>query len=101
MQDSFLARRGTGKEGGMAKQTGWPRRIVRLAAIGAFAALLAACSSETPEPAPVVQRNVVPGMMPEGAPPARVAQPRARRTIVVRPGQSLSGIAHAYHLPQR
>src|SRR5262249_38550729 len=56
-------------------------------AAAALALLLAACGPRLGGPAPVVS----------GEPPAPV-EPEA---VKVRPGQTLSGIAHTYHVPMR
>ena len=79
------------------------RGVVRAAGGVAFAGLVGACASGSPEPAPVILNGAALGiagaaMMPTPAmPPARAAN----RRIVVRPGQSLGGIAHAYHVSPR
>jgi murein DD-endopeptidase MepM/ murein hydrolase activator NlpD len=72
------------------------RRISRAASVIGFAVLVAACSGDPQTAAPVIQKGG-PGMA-DGAPPE--AAPQTRR-IVVRPGQSLSRIAHEYRVPQR
>ncbi len=77
--------------------------IIRAAAVAAFAGLVAACASGPPQPAPVILNGAEPGiagaamaMPPPAAPPYA-----ASRRIVVRPGQSVGGIAQAYHVPAR
>jgi murein DD-endopeptidase MepM/ murein hydrolase activator NlpD len=80
------------------------RGIVRAAAATAFAGLVAACAAGAPQPAPVILNGAAPGiggaaeMMPAPALPPSSA---AARRIVVRPGQSLGGIARGYHVPAR
>jgi len=53
----------------------------------AFALLVAACGQRVDGPAPVVSGEATATAEPE--------------RVVVRPGQTLSGIAHAYHVPMR
>jgi murein DD-endopeptidase MepM/ murein hydrolase activator NlpD len=67
--------------------------IVHAAAALALVGLLAACASDQSEPAPVILKGAE-SPLPGGALPAGES-----RQIVVRPGQSLRGIAHAYHVP--
>src|SRR5712692_839847 len=82
----------------MAERGSARRGIVRAAAAVGLAGLVAACASG-PEPAPVILNGAGPGVMGQ----ASIApHPGAEaRQIVVRPGQSLGGIAHAYHVPPR
>jgi len=81
---------------------GW-RGVARAAAFCACAAVLASCSSGPVTPAPVVMGG--PAEM--GGPPPLAARapirPPSRReahAITVRPGQSLGGIAHSYHVSE-
>jgi murein DD-endopeptidase MepM/ murein hydrolase activator NlpD len=82
------------------------RRLASRAAIALFlAAVLAACSNQT-APAPVVMKNG--GPSPAFTPtfynpnPQIAAPPRSQMPppsyVTVRPGQSLNGIAHEYHV---
>jgi len=75
--------------------------IIRAASLIALASLVAACAGGPPNPAPVVLRGTAPGLVAEQAgEPAGAALPRAdTRRILVEHGQSLSVIAHAYHVP--
>ena len=81
------------------------RGVVRGLASCAFAAILASCANAPGEPAPVYMRgaglgpNDLAGPLP--APPSRAESRHAPSFIVVRPGQSLGGIAHSYHVPER
>jgi murein DD-endopeptidase MepM/ murein hydrolase activator NlpD len=61
----------------------------------ALAGLLAACGSETPpEPAPLIMKGA------EQMPPAPAPMaPAAGHVVIVRPGQSVRGIALAHHVP--
>lgn len=84
---------------------GW-RGLLRAAAGCVCVAALASCSGGGAAPAPVVMRGAVLGtqdMAPEPAPIARPehAAPHEAHAITVRPGQSLGGIAHTYHVPER
>jgi murein DD-endopeptidase MepM/ murein hydrolase activator NlpD len=64
-----------------------------------LAGLIAACVDGMPsEPAPVYLRGGMSAASPEAAP---IAPQRRDTRIVVRPGQSLRGVAHAYHVPER
>jgi len=74
--------------------------IIRAAPAIALAGLVAACAWGPPNPAPVVLRGTAPPVVAESAmAPAAGAMPRAEtRRIVVERGQSLSVIAHAYHV---
>src|SRR5260370_1316806 len=68
------------------------------AAVG-LAGLVGACASgPAPEPAPVILNGAGPGVLGQTSIAPR---PGEARQIVVRPGQSLGGIAHAYHVPPR
>ncbi len=76
------------------------RGISRAAAVIAFAGLVAACAPAQTDPAPVVLKGAALGVPGDGA---GVAAPAARpavetRRIVVRPGQSLTGIARTHHV---
>ncbi|MBV9825617.1 MAG: M23 family metallopeptidase [Alphaproteobacteria bacterium] len=76
------------------------RRAARAAAVIALTSLVGACAWNTTAPAPVEQRDG----MPEAAPSPFIPPPPPRvesRRIVVRPSQSLRGIAHAYHVSER
>ena len=79
------------------------RGIVRAAAGIAFAGLVAACASEPTDPAPVVLKGAALGFAGDGADAASpVVRPRGEaRRIVVRPGQSLIGIARTHHVPKQ
>src|SRR5436309_847502 len=59
-----------------------------------LAVLVAACAADSTEPAPVFLRGAEPAVSIGSA-----ALRGEARQIVVRPGQSLRGIAHAYHVP--
>src|SRR5713226_2228150 len=89
---------GTGEGGEMAERGSARCGIVRAAAAAGLAGLVAACASgPAPEPAPVILNGASPGVLGQ----ASIA-PRSgaeARHIVVRPGQSLGGIAHTYHVP--
>ena len=81
--------------------------IVRGAAVTALAGLVAACAPEAPNPAPVILNGARAGIVgqaaivPSPAPDAAMARRPDGGHIVVRPGQSLGGVAHAYRLPER
>ena len=81
--------------------------IIRAATAIGLAGLVAACASGAPNPAPVILNGAGPGITGHaaGAPlPERSAapsRPPEGQRIVVRPGQSLGGIAHAYRIPER
>src|SRR5215831_2984076 len=82
-----------GQGGGMAEWGLAWHGFTRAAAIVALAGLLAACDSETPPgAAPVILKGAEP------APPEPVATAPAAHHVVVRPGQSVRGIAHAHHV---
>ncbi len=87
----------------MGKQKFARRGIIRAAAASLFAGLVAACAWGPSEPAPVIMKGADAGIAgqaafaPMLAPPPRTDAQR----IVVRPGQSLGGIAHAYHVSAR
>ena len=70
-----------------------------------FAAMLVSCANAPSEPAPVYMRGAGPGPNdvagPLPAPPSRAQSRRAPGYITVQPGQSLGGIAHSYHVPER
>ena len=89
----------------------YPRRgFVPGAAIVVLASLLAACSSEPPNPAPVIMRGaasdfagaapIAPAPIVRAPAAARANLPGAR-TIVVRRGQSLGVLAQTYRVPER
>ncbi len=110
----------------MEKQRFARHGLVRVAAVAAFAALVAACDVAPPTAAPVLLRGDVPGIGREAAvspmplaapryaparrswatsqpPPASAVAPaigpgREARHIVVRPGQSVGGLARDYHV---
>ena len=75
--------------------------IIRVASVIALAGLVAACAGGPSSPAPVVMRGTAPRVVAEPAlAPAGAALPRGdARRVVVEHGQSLGGIAHAYHVP--
>ncbi|HEV2334260.1 MAG TPA: M23 family metallopeptidase [Stellaceae bacterium] len=79
------------------------RGIFRAAPTVVLAGLVAACAWGAPNPAPVELKGVAPAVV--GGPtiePAPGALPAAGgQTIVVEHGQSVSIIAHAYHVPER
>lgn len=79
------------------------RGIVRAAAAIAFAGIVAACTQASTDPAPVVLKGAALGIPGDGAGAAASAvRPGGEaRRIVVRPGQSLNGIAHAHHVPKQ
>jgi murein DD-endopeptidase MepM/ murein hydrolase activator NlpD len=77
--------------------------IIRAAPAIALAGLVAACAWGAPNPAPVVLKGSAPSFVGE---PAIESGPGAFPTaggqgIVVQHGQSVSIIAHAYHVPER
>jgi murein DD-endopeptidase MepM/ murein hydrolase activator NlpD len=73
--------------------------LARAAIAILLAGLVAACVDGMPsEPAPVYMK----GGMAGGAPDATPIPPQRRDVrLTVKPGQSLRGIAHAYHVPER
>src|SRR3954451_5769514 len=73
------------------------RGLARAAAAFALAGVVTGCAGDQAGPAPVYLRN---GMA-EGAPVSSPAPRRETQRIVVRPGQSLKGIARAYRVPER
>src|SRR4051812_40320115 len=73
------------------------RGLARAVAAIAFASLLAGCAGDQAGPAPVYLKN---GMA-EGAPVSSPAPRRETQRVVVRPGQSLKGIARTYRVPER
>src|SRR5204862_3626494 len=95
--EGFLARRGAGKEGGMGKHMIARRGLTRAAVAVALAGLVAGCAGDQAGPAPVYLKN---GMA-EGAPVSFPAPRRETQRVVVRPGQSLKGIARTYRVPER
>lgn len=88
-------------------ELGW-RGPLRVAAYFVGAILLASCSSDPVTPAPVAMRGAVLGVgdmaepLPNAA-PYRASAPVRRDAgyVTVRPGQSLGGIAHSYHVSER
>jgi murein DD-endopeptidase MepM/ murein hydrolase activator NlpD len=76
------------------------RGILHAAAVIAFAGLVAACAPVPTDPAPVVLKGAALGVPGDGAGAAgTVARPGGEaRRIVVRGGQSLSGIARTHHV---
>ena len=78
------------------------RYVLRAAPVVFLAASLAACGGPS-SPAPVVIGGTAPpGFAQGGVMPRPMAMPRAQaQRIVVEHGQSLSGIAHAYHVSER
>ncbi|HKS88352.1 MAG TPA: LysM peptidoglycan-binding domain-containing protein, partial [Stellaceae bacterium] len=89
--------------------TSWSggRHVVGLGAAVICGAVLAGCAGGPPEPAPVIMRGGEVGYSPAAMPapyhPPRtaLAGPRGEvRQIVVRPGQSLGGIAHEYRVSE-
>lgn len=80
----------------MAKRKSVERALLRLAPMVGLACLIAACNGDPQTAAPVIQKGG-PGMADGVAPEAA---PQGRR-IVVRPGQSLSRIAHEYRVSQQ
>jgi murein DD-endopeptidase MepM/ murein hydrolase activator NlpD len=87
----------------MGEQTTGRCGVFRTVAAIAVCGLVAGCAWGPPDPAPVVLKGAGLGFAAEGAAvPGPAARPRAEtRRIVVRQGQSLGGIAHAYHVPER
>lgn len=84
------------------------RGVARASAICACAATLASCTGYGPvTPAPVEIRGAptgtgtIAGPVPELLPSRSQPAPRAANYLTVRPGQSLGGIAHSYHVPAR
>jgi murein DD-endopeptidase MepM/ murein hydrolase activator NlpD len=76
------------------------RRGLACAAISILlAGLVAACADGTlSEPAPVYMKGGMAGGAADAAP---LAPQRRDVRLTVRPGQSLRGVAHAYHVPER
>ena len=77
--------------------------IIRAVPAIVLAGLVAACAGGPSNPAPVVMRGTAPPGYGEGGPmppPGAMAGAEARRIVVER-GQSLGGIAHAYHVGER
>jgi murein DD-endopeptidase MepM/ murein hydrolase activator NlpD len=70
----------------------WRRGIARAVAIVLLAGFVGACVDQS-IPAPVYMRSAEPAPVPTPPPPAP-------RQIVVQHGQSLGGIAHAFHVPK-
>ena len=73
------------------------RGLTRAAVAVALAGLVAGCAGDQAGPAPVYLKN---GMA-EGAPVSFPAPRRETQRVVVRPGQSLKGIARTYRVPER
>jgi murein DD-endopeptidase MepM/ murein hydrolase activator NlpD len=75
--------------------------IIRAVPAIALAGLVAACAGGASGPAPVVMGGTAPRVVAEPSfGPAGAALPRAdARRVVVEHGQSLSILAHAYHVP--
>ena len=74
------------------------RGLAHAAASILLAGLVAACADGTPpEPAPVYLKGGMSGG-PEAAP---IPAPRHDVRLTVRPGQSVRGLAHAYHVPEQ
>src|SRR5271154_2124695 len=86
--------------GGMGEWKFGRHGIVRAAAAIALAGLVAACGGGQSTPAPVVLRGAGPPGFAEGPPPGAMSSADAQR-IIVQHGQSLGGIAHAYHVSER
>ena len=75
------------------------RGLAHAAASVLLAGFVAACVDGTPsEPAPVFLKGGMPGGAAEAGP---ISPQRRDARIVIKPGQSLRGIAHAYHVPER
>jgi murein DD-endopeptidase MepM/ murein hydrolase activator NlpD len=72
--------------------------IIRAVPVIALAGLVAACAFGPPNPAPIVTGGPAPRGVAEPAVRPAPARGEGRR-IVVAHGQSLNGIAHAYHVP--
>src|SRR3954470_19670705 len=73
------------------------RGLARAVVAVALAGLVAGCAGDQAGPAPVYLKN---GMA-EGAPVSAPAPRRETQRIVVKPGQSLKGIARTYRVPER
>lgn len=91
----------------MGKAVSSGRSLGRALAACAALALVAACADSPSEPAPVYMKGAgypAEAMAlppPAPLPPVRRSAPPPARRIVVRPGQSLAGIAHQYRVPPR
>ncbi len=94
---------GAGEEGEMGDYKFRRRGIFRAAPTVALVGLVAACAWGAPNPAPVELKGVAPSVSAEPTiEPGRGAFSAAGgQTIVVEHGQSVSIIAHAYHVPER
>jgi murein DD-endopeptidase MepM/ murein hydrolase activator NlpD len=79
------------------------RGILRAAAVIAFAGLVGACVPAQTDPAPVVLKGAALGVPGDGGgAPAPAARPAGEaRHIVVRPGQSLIGLARTHHVSKQ
>jgi murein DD-endopeptidase MepM/ murein hydrolase activator NlpD len=79
------------------------RGVAAAASISILAVVLAACGGAPTQPAPVFLRGAtMPGTMgPASMAPAAPPPWRDNRVVMVEHGQTLSDIAHAYHVPER
>jgi murein DD-endopeptidase MepM/ murein hydrolase activator NlpD len=76
--------------------------VSRAAPALALALLVAACGGGSSTPAPVVLKGAAPGIAEAAPTRPPAAMPRAgTQHVVVEHGQSLSGVAHAYHVTER
>jgi murein DD-endopeptidase MepM/ murein hydrolase activator NlpD len=73
------------------------RGLARAVVAVALTGVIAGCAGDQAGPAPVYLKN---GMA-EGAPLSAPAPRRETQRVVVRPGQSLKGIARTYRVPER
>src|SRR5690349_20293474 len=81
------------------------RGVIRAAAAIGLAGLVAGCISggTSDTPAPVIQKGAEAGFPAQQGFGPRPAAPwrSSARQVVVRPGQSLGGIAQSYHVSER
>ena len=83
----------------MAKARAAISGLVRVAAACMLGGLVAACGSDQIEPAPLIMRGAGAEPISEPGPFPISRAPTGGSHVVVRPGQSLRGIAHAHHVP--
>ena len=77
------------------------RALAAAASSIVLAGMLAACAGGPSAPAPVYQRGIAPMAGNPYSPAGAPATWRENTVITVKRGQSLGGIAHAYHVPER
>src|SRR5713226_7427083 len=96
---AFLPVGGRARRGRMGETTSPRIGVARVAAV--LCTLFGvACSSGPPEPAPLVMMGAGPGVVGQAlaSPAAAPLSAASTRSIVVRPGQSIGGIARDYHV---